>query len=166
MISFTVASANGSYNSEKTIDIQLQNPSYDARTGTAMESLTSGTNIYSRYSGSSSDYFQIQSSIRKATFSDTLNLEPFINVAVGPIIQPYDFIEKVSFTAIGTSSTTTMNLSMSLNYGGRKMMHRDFSLSISNNIMARETFSPNYTSSDYFNVSYVETPATAADFKL
>jgi hypothetical protein len=166
MISLTVALSNGSYNSYKFIDIQLQNPSPDLRTGTAQENLSSGTHTYRRYNGSSTDYFQIQQSITKATFSDVFDLKPFITIAVGTIIQPYDYIEKVSFTAIGTSLATLMNLTMSHNYGGRKMMHRDFSIVLASNLLTRETFSPNYTSSDYFNVSYVETPSTAADFTL
>jgi hypothetical protein len=46
------------------------------------------------------------------------------------------------------------------------MLHRDSQVSVGGIVIYRETFATDYNSSDFFNVSHVETPSTPADFTL
>jgi hypothetical protein len=93
MVSFTLATANSSYATTKSVQIQLQNPSYDARTGTALQLIVSGTHTYQLYQWTPNNYFQIQSSITQATYADVFDLEPFFNACISNnIIQQNDYI--------------------------------------------------------------------------
>lgn len=132
-----------------------------------MEALTVGTLNYNRYTWlGHTDFYWVQG-YQSMVLTETVDFAKFLQHSIAKgLISPIDIVDQVIWAARLDFLSCSINISLPLDDGGRFALHQNGSiLTAAGHTFQRHSFL-NSTSSEYFNVSYVEPPMSSSDIVL